>query len=126
MKLFAIVIVGGLTLLLCLLTSCTDAPSECGGQSLEALRAEAKGQYELIYTDLPRGVRGQTYRLDRGPAIVLVDRDMNRISRDGAEAHEISCHVLGNVRHPPKPPVSNIAVPDRGRFWDRMKMGAPE
>ncbi len=127
MKLFAIVIVGGLVLLLCLLTGCTDAPSECGGQSLEALRAEIPPErYEVIYTDLPRGVRGSTIRLGDGPAIVYVEQRQNRISRDGALSHELACHVLHQVPHPPKPPVSNIAVPDRGRAWNRLRMGAPD
>ena len=115
-------------LLLLLLSSCTDAPSECGGQTLEALRTQAAGRYQVVYTDqLPRGTYGRTVKLDKdGPAIVYVASDMNRISRDGAEAHEVGCHVIGDVSHPVKPPPSNIAVPDRGRFWDRQKLGAPE
>jgi len=111
-----------------LLCGCTDAPSECGGQSLEALRAQIKTPYEVIYTDsLPRGTLGRTTRLDaNGPALVYIASDANRITRDGVLAHELACHVLGNVSHPPKPPASNIAVPDRGRFWDRQRLGAPE
>ena len=114
-------------IVLLLLAGCTDAPAECGGQSLEALRAQIKTPYEVIYTDqLPRGTLGTTVRLQDGPAIVYIASDLNSISRDGALSHELACHVLGRVSHPPKPPKSNIAVPDRGRMWDRMKMGAPE
>lgn len=113
---------------LLLLAGCTDAPAECGGQTLEALRAQAKGRYEVVYTDtLPRGTMGRTVKLDaNGPALVFVASDVNRITRDGTEAHEIACHVLGNVPHPVKPPPSNIAKPDRGARWDRIKMGAPD
>src|SRR5436190_8941365 len=113
MKLMILVVVGLLTLTLCLLTACTDAPQECGGQSLETLRASVTAPYEVIYTDLPRGVRGQTYRMGDGPAIVLIERDMNRVSRDGALAHELGCHVANTVSHPPKPAQSNVQKPDR-------------
>ena len=108
-----------------LLCGCTDAPN---GQSLESLKAEAAGKYEVIYTDtLPRGTLGRTVKLDtNGPALVFIASDMNRISRDGALSHELYYHVLRDVSHPPPPPRSNVAVPDRGRMWDRMKMGAPE
>ena len=110
-----------------LLCGCTDAPAECGGQSLEALRAQIKPPYEVIYTDsLPRGILGTTVRLNDGPAIVYIAADQNRISRDGALSHELACHVAHNISHPPKPPKSNIAVPDRGAMWDRMKMGMPQ
>ena len=110
-----------------LLGGCTDAPAECGGQSLEALRAQIKTPYEVIYTDqLPRGTLGRTTRMGDGPAIVEIANDANRFTRDGALAHELSCHVLHNISHPPKPPPSNIAVPDRGAMWDRMKMGMPQ
>ena len=110
-----------------LLCGCTDAPAECGGQTLEALRAQIKTPYEVIYTDsLPRGVLGQTVRMDGGPAIISIASDTNRITRDGILAHELACHVQRNISHPPKPPKSNIAVPDRGRMWDRLRMGAPE
>ena len=111
-------------IILLLLAGCTDAPN---GQSLESLKAEAAGKYELVYTDtLPRGTKGQTYRMSDGPAIVLIASDMNRASQDGALTHELYHHVLRNDSHPPKPPPSNIAVPDRGGFWDRLRMGAPE
>jgi len=125
MKLFAFTATAVLVLLVIALCGCTDAPNECGGQSLEALRAQIKTPYEVIYTDqLPRGALGRTTRLDAdGPAIIYIASDANRITRDGALAHELGCHVLHNYRHPPKPPKSNIAVPDRGRMWDRMKMG---
>jgi hypothetical protein len=111
-----------------IIAGCTDAPRECGGQSLEALRAQIKTPYEVIYTtDLPRGTFGRTIKLDKdGPAIVFVASDANRITRDGALSHELACHVLGNVSHPIKPPPSNLAKPDRGAQWDRMKMGAPQ
>ena len=57
-----------------LLGGCTDAPSECGGQTLEALRAQIKTPYEVIYTKyLPRGTLGRTMRLGDGPAIVYGD-----------------------------------------------------
>jgi len=114
-------------LLIALLAGCTDAPAECGGQTLEVLRAQIKTPYEVIYTnDLPRETLGTTVRLGDGPALVYIASDANRITRDGVLAHELACHVLGNVSHPPKPLKSNIAVPDRGRFWDRLRMGAPE
>lgn len=109
----------------CLLAGCTDAPRECGGQSLDSLRATITTPYEVIEADLPRTVRGQTYRLGDGPAIVLINRDMNRISRDGALAHELGCHVANMVSHPAKAAPSNVQKPDRGAMWDRAKMGAP-
>ena len=108
-------------LIIGLLAGCSD------GQSLESLKAQAAGKYEVIYTDtLPRGTKGQTYRMGDGPAIVVIASDMNKASRDGVLAHELRDHVLGNVSHPPKPPRPNVAVPDRGAFWDRMKMGMPQ
>lgn len=106
-------------------TGCTNAPN---GQSLEGLKAEAAGKYEVIYTDaLPRGTLGRTVKLDtNGPALVYIASDMNSVSRDGALTHELYYHVLRDDSHPVRPPKSNIAVPDRGRFWDRLKYGAPE
>ena len=111
-----------------LLCGCTDAPAECGGQTLEALQATPMPPFKVVYTsDLPRGTRGRTVQLEQGgPAIIFIASDQNRISRDGALSHELACHVLHSVSHPPKPPKSNIAVPDHGRFWDRIRMGAPE
>ena len=75
---------------------------------------------------LPRGVLGTTIRLNDGPAIVYIASDTNSITRDGTLAHELACHVARNISHPPKPPPSNLAKPDRGAMWDRMKMGMPQ
>jgi len=108
-----------------LLAGCTDAPN---GQSLESLKAEAAGKYEVIYTDtLPRGTLGRTVKLDKdGPALVYIASDMNRVSRDGALTHELYYHVLRNETHPPKPPKSNIAKPIGPGYWDRLYMGMPQ
>lgn len=117
---------------LCVLSAsaCTDAPRECGGQTLAGLRIQAAGKYEVVYTDqLPRGTLGRTEKLDKdGPAIVFVASDVNRITRDGAESHELACHVLHNVPHPVKPPKSNHTTPDRSGldYWDRLRLGMPQ
>lgn len=111
--------------LLTLLAGCSTEPSECN-VSLQELQAKITTPYEVIYTDtLPRGSNGMTMRLNDGPAIVYVASDMNRYSREGALHHELCYHVLRNDIHPIVKR-SNIATPDRGAMWDRIKMGAPQ